>query len=176
MIEYFEIWWCILTFFDRLVFFIFISLLCSLFFLCFYFFYLVAFWYFCFLVFVRSSVIAIFWFFFIIFFIFLLLFASSLLASHCWEGIALSFPLMCFTSFFKFSISSFGEKLTLFSLVFVFFLNFLWFLFTLLFCPPLEPWFTLTCSSLLVSVCSYVVYPLYIFISSKAAFASSAVM
>ena len=148
MIEYFEIWWCIPYLF----------------------------WSTCFLhlSFIRDWVLLLSFGSFLLNF-FLLLFAS-LLASHCWEGIALSFPLMCFTSFFKFSISSFGEKLTLSSLVFVFFLNFLWFLFTLLFCPSLEPWFALTCSSLLVRVCSYVVYPLYIFISSKAAFASSAVM
>ena len=77
-------------------------------------------------------------FFFFCFLIALILpFASFLLASHCWEVIALSVALMYFKSFFKFSIFSFVEEVALSSLVFVFYLSFCWFHYTILFCSSL---------------------------------------
>ena len=54
----------------------------------------------------------------------ILSFASSFLASHCWEVIALSVSLMNFKSFFKFPITSFVEEVALSSLVFVYIISF----------------------------------------------------
>ena len=65
---------------------------------------------------------------------FILSFTSSLLASHCWEVIVFSFALMYFKSFFKFSICSFVEEMTLSSRVFVFSLSFCCLFSTALFC------------------------------------------
>ena len=59
-------------------------------------------------------------FFFCFFISFVLSFGSCLLASHCWEVIALSVSLMYFKSFFKLIISSFVKQVTFISLVFVF--------------------------------------------------------
>ena len=118
-------------FFDCLVFFFVISLLCSiLLFILFFVFSLFSFMSFLFLfsflvigscpfpsIFVSFCLLD--WVlllpfssFFSCFFIsFVLSFASSLLASHCWEVIVFSVFLMYFKSFFKFSVSSFVEEL-----------------------------------------------------------------
>ena len=106
---------------------------------------------------------------------FVLSFSSSLLASHCWESL-LSVSLMYFKSFFKFSLSSFVEEVTLSSLVFVSPLSFCWLFSAALFCSSLEPSFTLFSSSLLALLYISVVHPWYIFISAKDIFASSAVL